>query len=73
MLVEILLDVDEGVGVDDALLELGVEAADALLEGSVLGFGVATVACECVLCRSRAGEFREHVMLFVPSYDSELT
>ena len=33
-------NVVEGVGIDDALVEFGVEASDTLLEGPIFGFEV---------------------------------
>ena len=50
MFVEFLFYIAEGVGIYGTFFEFGVEAADALLEGSGLVFGFCIAFCYYLMC-----------------------
>mmetsp|Transcript_42413 Transcript_42413/g.90242 ORF Transcript_42413/g.90242 Transcript_42413/m.90242 type:complete len:203 (-) Transcript_42413:37-645(-) len=55
----LLLDVNEGVGVDDPPVELAVQAADALLQGAVLGLRVGEIIAEHCLWHVQNGTLKK--------------
>ncbi len=54
-------NVVESVGIDDALVEFGVQASDTLLEGSIFGFEVTRLEIICYYGEESFEELSENI------------